>query len=37
LRGGQAAADRAVPAPKKTLSFFFRSSRVSDFVLLTVE
>jgi len=24
--GGQAAADRAVPAPKKTLSFFFRSS-----------
>jgi len=27
LRGGQAAADLAVPAPKKTLSFFFRSSR----------
>jgi len=29
LRGGQAAADRAVPLPaqKKTLSFFFRSSR----------
>jgi len=27
LRGGQAMADRAVPALKKTLSFFFRSSR----------
>jgi len=27
LTGGQAAADRAVPAPKKTLSLFFRSSR----------
>jgi len=27
LRGGQAAADSAVPAPKKTLSFCFRSSR----------
>jgi len=27
LRGGQAAADRAVPTPKKTLSFFFRSFR----------
>jgi len=27
LTGGKAAADRAVPAPKKTLSFFFRSSR----------
>jgi len=27
LTGGQAAVDRAVPALKKTLSFFFRSSR----------
>jgi len=27
LTGGQAVADRAVPALKKTLSFFFRSSR----------
>jgi len=27
LTGGQAAADCTVPAPKKTLSFFFRSSR----------
>jgi len=27
LTGGQTAADRAVPAVKKTLSFFFRSSR----------
>jgi len=27
LTGGQAAADRAVPALEKTLSFFFRSSR----------
>ena len=27
LRGGQAAADRAMPTLKKTLSFFFRSSR----------
>jgi len=27
LTGGQAVADRAVPAPKKMLNFFFRSSR----------
>jgi len=27
LAGGQAVADRTVPALKKTLSFFFRSSR----------
>jgi len=26
LTGGQAAADRVVPTPKKMLSFFFRSS-----------